>query len=135
MAALTRRQISSRQPTQDSLMRCTSKSKAELIAGAVQEDTMLVIFESNQVQRAGENLDQTRRLCEATVHGEEVDVRPRETEYGEVSRDVSPMRLPARCLRPSNPPSKSIPTSEKERTSTAAMQVARLCDLTGRKRR
>lgn len=41
------------------------KDAADIIAESVQEGMILVILGSNQIERAGGNLDETKRICEA----------------------------------------------------------------------
>ena len=57
------------------------KDAAALMAESVQEGMILVIFGSNLIERAGESLDETKRICEAIFRGEEVAPKPRTDAY------------------------------------------------------
>ena len=48
---------------------------------SVQEGMILVIFGSNLIERAGENLGETNRICEAIFCGEDVLSKPRTGAY------------------------------------------------------
>ena len=63
-------------------MRATNpKGAATLMAESVQEGMILVIFGSNLIERAGENLDETKRICEAIFRGEHVSPKPQTDAY------------------------------------------------------
>lgn len=57
------------------------KHIADIIAESVHERMILVIYGSNLIERAGENLDETKRICEAIFRGEEVSPNPRSDAY------------------------------------------------------
>lgn len=57
------------------------KDAADVIAESIQEGMILVTFGSNLIERAGENFDETRRICEAIFRGEDISPKPRSDAY------------------------------------------------------
>ena len=52
-----------------------------MIANTLEDDMILVIFGSNLIERAGLNLDHTKRLCQAIFRGENYEMTERSGPY------------------------------------------------------
>ena len=64
------------------------ETAADLIAEAVQDDMILVIYGSNAIENAGLGLDETTKICEAIFRGEMIDIEPRGRAYEEKTNAV-----------------------------------------------
>ena len=57
-----------------------------MIANTLEDDMILVIFGSNLIERAGLNLDHTKRLCQAIFRGEHYEMTERSGPYEQRSQ-------------------------------------------------
>ena len=76
----------------ESMRRSEPEIVAESMAESIQQDMVLAMFGSNAIERVGENLDETRRLCEMIFRGEEANGVDRIPEYKQTQEEEQIVR-------------------------------------------